>query len=87
MKIINKLLSISFLLFSAIWIYAEETTVVMKGTGPVGPGGNPNGGGGGTGPVGPGAPASPIDMYIYALGIVAILFIIYFTKSTGHQKA
>ena len=34
--------------------------------------------GGGTG--GPGAAASPVDMYVYVLGVVAILFIIYFAK-------
>lgn len=43
--------------------------------------------GGGTGPVGPGAPASPIDMYVYVLGIVAIGFIVYFTKKYKSVKA
>ena len=40
----------------------------------------PGGGGGGGGGVGPGGLASPVDMYVYVLGIVAILFIVYFTK-------
>ncbi|MEF9479572.1 signal peptidase [Chryseobacterium sp. 1B4] len=38
--------------------------------------------GGGTGGNGTGSPASPIDMYVYVLGIVAIGLIVYFTKST-----
>lgn len=32
--------------------------------------------------VGPGAPASPIDMYVYVLGVVAILFIVYYSKKS-----
>lgn len=36
--------------------------------------------------VGPGAPASPIDMYILALGIVAVLFIAFFTKKYTIKK-
>lgn len=32
--------------------------------------------------VGPGAPASPVDMYVYVLGVVAILFIVYYSKKS-----
>lgn len=41
---------------------------------------------GGGGVVGPGAPASPVDMYIYALSGVAILFIVFFAKKMKRQK-
>jgi hypothetical protein len=44
-------------------------------------------GGGGNGGNGTGSPASPIDMYIYVLGIVAIGFIVYFTKKYKSIKA
>ncbi|WP_137905290.1 signal peptidase [Chryseobacterium sp. 2VB] len=43
--------------------------------------------GGGTGGNGTGSPASPIDMYVYVLGIVAIGFIVYFTKKYKSVKA
>ncbi|MFS4432190.1 signal peptidase [Chryseobacterium sp. S90] len=70
MKSINKLL-LTFFLFAAALVSAD--------VGPVGPGGPPTPGD--VGPVGPGAPvASPIDMYVYALGVIAVLFIVYFTK-------
>lgn len=42
--------------------------------------------GGGAGGVGPGAPASPIDMYVYALSVVAILFIVFFSVKNKSQK-
>lgn len=42
----------------------------------------PGGVGGGT----PGAQASPIDMYVYVLGIVAVLLIVFFTKKYKSQK-
>lgn len=35
--------------------------------------------------VGPGV-ASPIDMYVYALGAIAILFIAFYTKKYKSQK-
>ncbi|WP_228421910.1 hypothetical protein [Chryseobacterium soldanellicola] len=41
---------------------------------------------GGGGVVGPGAPSSPIDMYVYALGVVAVMFIVFFTKRYKDQK-
>ncbi|RMZ60494.1 signal peptidase [Chryseobacterium nematophagum] len=44
---------------------------------------NPGGGGGG---VGPGAPASPIDMYVYGLGIISVLLIAFYTKRYKNQK-
>ncbi|MDQ0591664.1 hypothetical protein QFZ37_000033 [Chryseobacterium ginsenosidimutans] len=48
----------------------------------------PSNGGGGTGPGAPGSPpAAPIDMYVYALGIVAIMFIVFFTKKYTSKKA
>ncbi|GAB0156420.1 hypothetical protein CHRYSEOSP005_16850 [Chryseobacterium sp. Alg-005] len=40
----------------------------------------------GGGVVGPGAPASPIDMYVYALSAVAILFIVFFATKIKRQK-
>ena len=42
---------------------------------------------GGSGTVGPGATASPIDMYVYALGIIAVLFIAFFTRRYTAKKA
>ncbi|MCS3530823.1 signal peptidase [Chryseobacterium sp. JUb7] len=44
---------------------------------------DPGGGGGG---VGPGVPSAPIDMYVYVLGIVAVMFIAFFTKKYKNQK-
>lgn len=44
---------------------------------------NPGSGGGG---VGPGAPASPIDMYVYVLGMIAVMFIAFFTKRYSSNK-
>lgn len=65
MNYINKTLLFTFLLAS---------TFLSAQSGPPAP---PGGGGGG---VGPGAPASPIDMYVYVLGLIAILFIAYYSK-------
>jgi len=42
---------------------------------------------GGTGGVGPGGVASPIDMYVYALSVVAIALILFYTKKLKSQKA
>ncbi|REC78145.1 signal peptidase [Chryseobacterium elymi] len=42
---------------------------------------------GGTGGVGPGGVASPIDMYVYMLSIVAVVFMMYYTKKLKSQKA
>ncbi|KUJ53925.1 hypothetical protein [Chryseobacterium aquaticum] len=41
---------------------------------------------GGSGANGYGNQASPIDMYVYVLGIVAILIIAYFAKKYKTQK-
>jgi hypothetical protein len=46
----------------------------------------PNPGGGGNGGNGTGAPSSPIDMYVYALGIIAVMFIAFFTKKYSGNK-
>jgi hypothetical protein len=43
--------------------------------------------GGGTGGSGTGSMASPVDMYVYALGIVAVMFIVFFTKKYASKKA
>ncbi|RQO33173.1 signal peptidase [Chryseobacterium sp. KBW03] len=43
--------------------------------------------GGGNGGNGTGSLASPIDMYVYVLGIVAIGFVVYFTKKYKSVKA
>ncbi|MBB4808236.1 hypothetical protein HNP38_003577 [Chryseobacterium defluvii] len=39
-----------------------------------------------TGGSGTGSPASPIDMYIYIFSVVAIMFIVYYTKRYKSQK-
>lgn len=73
MKAINKLVSVLFL-FAVLLVNAQPG------------GGPPGGGGGGGGGVGPGAPASPIDMYVYVLGIIAVMFIAFFTKKYSSNK-
>lgn len=65
MKYINKTLLFLFLFIGSAY-HAQQ-----------GPPNPPPGGGGGTGP---GGVSSPIDMYIYILAIVAMLFILYFGK-------
>lgn len=74
MKTINKLV-LALFLFAALVVRAAD------------PDDMPVPGGDGTGTVGPGKPASPIDMYIYVLSIVAILFIVYYTKKYKSVKA
>ncbi len=74
MKIINKLVSALFL-FAVLLVRAAD------------PDDMPIPGDGGSGTVGPGKPASPIDMYIYALSVVAIIFIVYYTKKYKSVKA
>ena len=71
MNYISKILLFTFLTVGAFLSAAE-------------PPAPPGGGGGG---VGPGAPASPIDAYVYVLGIVAVLFIAYFTKRASKKLA
>ena len=41
---------------------------------------------GGTGSVGTGAQSVPVDMYIYILGIIALLLIIFYTRRYNTQK-
>jgi hypothetical protein len=62
-------------LVTLLFVFA---TLIMNAQPP-----DPGGGGGG---VGPGAPASPIDMYVYVLGMVAVMFIVFFTKRYKDQK-
>lgn len=74
MKNFNRL-SIFILLLISSFVYADDTPPC-----PGCPGGN-------TGGVGPGKEASPIDMYVYILAIVAILFIVHFAKKYRAQKS
>lgn len=66
MNFISRKLVYIFLLTATIFFHAQPPGIP-----------DPGDGGGG---VGPGAPVSPIDMYVYALGIVGIIFIIYYFK-------
>ena len=75
MNYISKILLFTFLTVGAFLSAAEPPA-------PPGPGG-----GDGGGVVGPGAPASPIDAYVYVLGIVAVLFIAYYTKKASKKLA
>lgn len=43
----------------------------------------PPGGGGGTTP---GAPATPIDMYVYFIAIIGIVFVTYFARKYKEQN-
>ncbi len=61
----------AFFLFAILWLDAQP----------------PNPGSGGVGGSGTGAPASPVDMYVYALGIIAVMFIAFFTKKYTSKKA
>jgi len=73
MNYISKILLFTFLTVGAFLSAQTET-----------PPAPPGGGGGG---VGPGAPASPIDAYVYVLGLVAVLFIAYYTKRASKKLA
>lgn len=70
MKTINKLVTSAFFFFAVALINAQTVT-------------NPGGGAGGTGP---GAPAAPIDMYVYALSTIAVLFIVFFATKIKKQN-
>lgn len=72
MKTINKLVFALFL-FATLLVKADDVPPVP--------------GGGGTGTVGGGAMASPIDMYVYVLSVVAVTFIIFYTRKYKSQKA
>lgn len=72
----NRLILSAFFIFVSLLVSAQ-------------PGGSGNGPGSGGGSTGPGAqepPSSPIDMYVYALSIVAVLFIVFFTNKYKSQK-
>ncbi|MBK1894147.1 signal peptidase [Chryseobacterium paridis] len=73
MKALNKLLY-SLFLFVFCVLNAQGT----------GPGGQPPEPGGP--PTGPGGDSVPIDMYIYLLSIVAVAFIVFYTKKYKSQK-
>lgn len=75
MRIINKLVSAFFLIFGFLLINAQKMPPA------------PDSGTASRGTVGPGAQASPIDMYVYALGIIAVMFIVFFTKKYTSKKA
>lgn len=71
MKLLNKILYFSFLIMGAL-VYAQDVPPPPSGTGRG---------------VGPGAPASPIDMYVYVLALLAVVFIVYFTKRIQKKLA
>lgn len=60
----------TFFLFIAFFANAQKTIIVDDPT---------------TQGTGPGV-ASPIDMYVYALGAIAIMFIVFFTKKYKSQN-
>ncbi|KPH11210.1 hypothetical protein [Chryseobacterium sp. ERMR1:04] len=70
MKTINKLVG-AFFLFVVFMGHAQKTINIDDPTVQA--------------VVGPGAP-SPIDMYVYVLGAIAILFIAFYTKKYKTQK-
>lgn len=74
MKKINKLVLVLFL-FVVSLAYADVPDLPAPTTAKDGIGGG-----------GPGAVASPIDMYVYALSVIAIVFIVFFTKKYKIQK-
>lgn len=79
MKQINRILVFFIMLLGNVLVFANE---VMPPA-PVGRPGTGQGGGG----VGPGVrPASPIDLYVYVLAIVAMLFIVYYARRTSTIK-
>ncbi|MCU7615545.1 signal peptidase [Chryseobacterium sp. GMJ5] len=41
---------------------------------------------GGTGTTGTGAQSVPVDMYVYALGIIAVMLIIFYTNKYKSRK-
>lgn len=69
---ISKLLSTLFL-FTVLLVKAIPSTPVPPDEG--------------TGGVGTGEPAAPIDMYVYVLSIIAVMFIVFYTKKYKSQKA
>lgn len=79
MKTINKLVS-ALLLFVVTFAYAEENNAIPPTPDAVAARAGSGGGG-------PGAPTSPIDMYVYLLAVVAVLFIAFYTKKYKTIKA
>ncbi|WP_294221852.1 MULTISPECIES: signal peptidase [Chryseobacterium] len=75
MRIINKLVSAFFLIFGFLLINAQKMPPA------------PDSGATNRGAVGPGAQSSPIDMYVFALVIIAVMFIVFFTKKYTSRKA
>ncbi|MDR2237178.1 MAG: signal peptidase [Chryseobacterium sp.] len=79
MKAINKLVSALFLFAAVLLVKAAPEDEI-----PPIPGGTDDSG---TGTTGPGGLSSPIDMYIFALSVVAVIFIVYYTKKYKSVKA
>ncbi|REC46264.1 signal peptidase [Chryseobacterium pennipullorum] len=74
MKTLNKLVFV-FFLFATLLAKADIDDMPVPGGGGTG--------GHGTG----GSPSSPIDMYVYLLSVVAVAFIIFYTKKYKKIKA
>ncbi|WP_374458761.1 signal peptidase [Chryseobacterium taeanense] len=75
MKAINKFIPVFFLFGFQLIINAQDKVPPPNSNNPTA-----------KGVVGPGTPSSPIDMYIYILGIVAIMLIIFFSKKYTPKK-
>lgn len=73
MKIQNKFLALVITLSALIKVTAQ----------PGGSGPPPDGGGGGTTP---GVQSIPVDMYVYALAVLAIMLVVFFAKKYKSQK-
>lgn len=69
MKFISKLLLTAFIFVMGVLLNAQPPCPTC-----------PPGGGGGVGGTNPEAASAPIDMYVYVLGILAILIISYYSK-------
>lgn len=74
MKAINKFIPVFFLFGFQLIINAQDKVPP------------PNSSANAKGIVGPGVQSSPVDMYIYILGIVAIMLIIFFSKKYTPKK-
>ncbi|SEM52851.1 hypothetical protein SAMN05421856_10420 [Chryseobacterium taichungense] len=72
MKAINKFIPVFFLLGFQLIINAQDKVPPPNSSA--------------KGIVGPGVQSSPIDMYIYILGIVAIMLIIFFSRKYTTKK-
>ncbi|WP_312075397.1 signal peptidase [Chryseobacterium sp.] len=76
-KNILRFLILTYLFVSGL-MFAEEVPVPPSAMA------RPGGTGGDTGT--PGAQSIPVDMYVYALAIVAIMLIVFFTKKYKSKK-